>query len=138
MEKELQTILNYLDKIAEKLNIGIEQIWPWFIQQQYVDAAVSCVALIFICCMFGISMRLTLKYWRKDWPKYDEEGKKIEGYDGYSIYRSDHEGLFYILNGVLAVLLVIAGGYFVNEFFDIFNVKYCAFKDILAIMKYYR
>ena len=132
MEKELQIVLAYLDKIAEKLNIGIDQVWPWFIRQQYIDAMVSCISFVIIFCLFSVSMYLSAKYWRKDWIRYDKEGNIVKG---YSIYHSVYEGLYIIFNGVLAIFLVLAAICFFCEFFDIFNANYWAFIDILDTIK---
>lgn len=64
MDKELQTILNYLDKIALKLNIGVQQIWPWFIKQQFINAFISLGAFLIAITINITFLTITVKFWK--------------------------------------------------------------------------
>ena len=36
--EQIQPVLDYLDKIATKIGSTAEQVWPWLVRQQYVEA----------------------------------------------------------------------------------------------------
>ena len=126
--EQLQQVLDYLDKIATKLGVGVEHIWPWFIRQQYVDAIVSAVALIFFSTIAFTLLAITLKYWRKEY-RYDDDNKIIKE---YSIYHANHEGFWVVGNIIAGIVMLATFVLFGLEFFDIFNPEYHAFKDILS------
>lgn len=132
MEKEIQLVMGYLDKIAEKLGVGIEHIWPWFIRQQYIEAILCAIAVIITVPLCAITVYLTLKYWRED-NKYsyynDNRIKK------YSIYHSNHESAWITANIIVAVLVLVAIILFSTFSFNVFNPEYHAFKDIISLTK---
>lgn len=140
-EEKLRMILEYLDKIAAKLNIGIEQVWPWFIKQQYVDAYVSFSYFLFFLALCSILLLVTFKLWKSE-ERYDKdrymtsEQKKEEAEKvyPYSIVHSDHEYFWIWTNVGFLALLLVSGFLFTAEFFDIFNPEYHAFKDILSLL----
>jgi hypothetical protein len=51
MEKEIALVLNYLDKIGEKLGVGANMLWPYLMKQQMIEGIVS---LCFVPIMFAI------------------------------------------------------------------------------------
>jgi len=140
-EEQLQTILTYLDKIARKLNIGVQQIWPWFIKQQFVDAFVSLGIFLTAITVNIIFLSITIKFWRKD-NKYDKnlyyykngEKQEKEKRYAYSIYHQNHEPIWITANSILMILTLIAGLVFCANFFDILNPEYSAFKDIISLL----
>ena len=109
---------DYLDKIGDKLGLTAQQIWPWFIRQQYIEAVVSLAAVILDTSVFIFVLRFICNHWRPD--------------SGYSIYKEDHEALWIIGLFFLGVGIPVAHLCFWTEFFDIFNVEYAALKDILG------
>ena len=136
---KLQMVLNYLDKIAAKLNIGVQGIWPWFVKQQYVDAYVSLGFLIATIIVASICLCLTLKLWRKE-DKYskrhlynNQNGIKEKIY-AYSIYYQNHE-LGWLWANVICIAAVLFSAFvFCVRFFAIFNPEYYAFKDIIGML----
>lgn len=142
-EENLQVILAYLDKIATKLNIGIHEIWPWFVKQQFVDAFTSLGFLLLTIIVAVIFLAITVKLWRKE-SKYDKclhyykEGEKIKKTEeqmcAYSIYHKSHESSWVWANVFFVVLILYAGLVAYHQFFDIFNPEYSAFKDIAGML----
>jgi hypothetical protein len=143
-EENLQVILAYLDKIATKLGIGIQQVWPWFIKQQYVDAFVFLGFFLITIIIAATFLFTTLKLWRKDskYSKntyhYDSEGKRTEKTEdqiyAYSIYHQNHEPTWVWTNIFCLVMVFSAGIILCTQFFDIFNPEYSAFKDIAGML----
>ena len=123
MEKEIQMVTDYLDKIAIKLGIGVEQIWPWFVKQVYIDAIVSSALMLTVvpitlwCCIF------TAKHW-------NPRGEAV-----YSIYDKNHEPIWVTILTILTLLSfgVIAG--FLILFPNIFNADYWAFKSLMSSIR---
>lgn len=140
-EEKLQIVLDYLDKIALKLNIGVQQIWPWFVKQQFVDAFVSLSFLIVSILISVTCLSVTIKLWRKD-NKYDkrshyyEDGEKQEKEKiyAYSIFHQNHELIWVWANIIFLAITLFAGFVFYAQFFDIFNPEYTAFKDIVSLL----
>jgi uncharacterized protein YxeA len=143
-EENLQVILAYLDKITAKLGIGIQQVWPWFIKQQYVDAFVSLGFFLITIIIAAILLFTTFKLWRKE-SKYskgtyyynseEESVKKTENQIcAYSIYHQNHESTWVWTNIFCLVMVFSAGIIFYTQFFDIFNPEYSAFKDIAKML----
>lgn len=145
-EEKLQIILDYLDKIAAKLNIGIHEVWPWFIKQQFVDAYVSLGFLLATIVIAGIVLLVTVKLWRKDnkYSKdiyYYEKGERVERrverddqVCAYSIYHQNHEVGWIWANVVCIAIVLFTAFIFYMQFFDIFNPEYSAFKDLAGMM----
>ena len=123
MEKELQMVFNYLDAIAAKLGIGAESIWPWFVKQQYIEAAYSSVWLVVMATAAYTTVRFALKHW--DHRKTNE---------GYSISRSGHEPIWVILSSAFGFGLLTSLGIFAGKFVDIFNPQYAALQDIINMI----
>lgn len=142
-EENLQVILAYLDKIASKLGIGIQQVWPWFIKQQYVDAFVSLGFFLTAIIAAVTCLLLTLKLWRKD-TKYNknthlysegESTKKTENQIyAYSIYHQGHELGWIWANAICLIILLGTTFILSAQFFDILNPEYSAFKDIAKML----
>jgi len=122
MNKEvIDEVFNHLDAIADKLGVGIQHIWPWFMKQVYVEACVYIpLAFIMSFVMYKASMYFCAHY-------------KPNDPEVYNIYRNDHEfswGLFLILWAVLTLIADIAC---VNSVVAVLNPEYAAFKSILSI-----
>lgn len=125
-EQSVKLILNYLDKVAAKLGTSAEHIWPWFVRQQYVDSIYYAVIAVLTTTIFGTALYLCGKYWRKDW------GDKKRG---YSIWHSNHEGLWVFvvgLSGICAAIFTIIG---ISQFGNIFNPEYHALQSIIEMAK---
>lgn len=140
-EEKLQLILDYLDKIAVKLGIGVQQVWPWFIKQQYVDAFISLGFLLLSIIIAAAFFTITVKLWRED-DKYnknqygyiDEEKVEKEKRYAYSIYHRSHEFGWIWINICFIALVLFSSSIFYCQFFDIFNPEYSAFKDIVSML----
>jgi hypothetical protein len=122
MEKEsIQLVLTYLDKVAEKIGTTGEQIWPWLIKQQYIEAIYPlCITIIIGCCLFFLG-KFALKHWHTD--------------KGYSICAEDHEPIWCIAFTILTLILLFSFIGFLLEFGDIFNPEYNALKSLFAMAK---
>jgi hypothetical protein len=78
MEKEIELITNYLDKLGKALGLGTEKLWPYLIKQQYVEAVFSTIFfIVFLAASIWI-IRFIMKHWQ-----FQEEGI-------YSICQNDH------------------------------------------------
>lgn len=79
MDKEsTELILQHLDKLGEKLGVGVEKIWPWCIRQVYIDSIITTLAMLVSVGLFISCTIFAAKHW----------GSRE---NGYSIYDSDHE-----------------------------------------------
>ncbi len=117
---DVQPVLDYLDKIAAKLGTTVEQIWPWMIKQQYVEAIYPGILLI----LFGVPSFFLFKYMFKHWyPKNDSV---------YNIYRKDHEKFWIAATIIIGIFLLILLSVFLVQFGDIFNAEYWAFNALLS------
>jgi TRAP-type C4-dicarboxylate transport system permease small subunit len=128
-EQQLQVVMDYLDKIAAKLGVGVGQVWPWFVRQQYVEAFWSAFWLL-IC--LGITITL-IKFCVNHWDPRDENGYPMNGV--YSIDKEDHEPFWAILCVIIFVFNLITFLAFVIKFPDLFNANYAALKDVLSLIK---
>ena len=118
MEKEtMQMAFDYLDKLSAKMGLTAQQIWPWFIRQQYIEAIMSSIVLVLSTALFVFLVRFSCNHWNSE--------------SGYSIYKSDHEPFWIISGFCIGLSMIVAHIYFWTEFPDIFNAEYAALKDIL-------
>ena len=113
----MQMAFDYLDKLGAKMGLAAQQVWPWFIRQQYIEAIISSIVLVLSTALFVFLVRFSCNHWNSE--------------SGYSIEESDHEPLWIIAGIGSGIFMTIAHICFWTEFPDIFNVEYAALKDIL-------
>ena len=116
MEKEIQMVTDYLDKIAIKLGVGVDKIWPWFIKQEYVDAITS---LLYFVIIIPVTLKVYL-FAMKHWE---------------NICKKDHEVIWLVLLAFLTILSLCSILIFFSEFPDIFNAEYWAFKSLIGSIR---
>ena len=119
MEKELQMITEYLDKVAGKIGIGAKTLWPYLIKQQYIEAVRSIIIFIMVVITSVIVTKTFLGYM-----------SKIEGYD-------EDEKKFLCCAGIvmcwtLSIILMI---YALIDFPRLINPEYYALIGILGQVK---
>lgn len=125
-------ILDYLDKIGEKLDVGTQMVWPWFVRQVYIDVFLAWLFFTLTSTILFFIYRYVMRHW--DYPRNDE-GQRLYGYEReglpYSICQEDHEGFWVticIIAGVFALIgvfnVIICG-------FDWLNPEYHALKSLL-------
>jgi len=126
MDKEsIQLILQHLDKLGEKLGVGVENVWPWFIRQVYLNSILSAlVMLVSVGSLLGYCIFIS-----RHWGSRDHDDNE------YSISDSRHEppwitGLFVL--GTITIVCVVC---FLDSGFDFLNPEYHAFKSILETVK---
>ena len=109
-------VLAKLDILAQKIGVTVEQIWPWLIRQQYVEAIYFSVLAALCIIISGITLGLTIKYWEK-------------------IESNNCEPPFVVIN----VIFVMATAAFiciaVTAIPNIFNPEYHALKDLMRMIK---
>lgn len=116
-QESINLIIQYLDKVGEKIGVAGNQVWPWLIRQQYVESIGSIICFLFFSIIFFILLYNTLK--TENFLERNEDAK-----DGT----------------LLAFLIVSAIGFFISliffvtESFDIFNPEYWALKDLLNML----
>ena len=126
MNKEsTELVLQHLDKLGEKLGVGVEKIWPWFIRQVYIDSILSTLVMLVSMGLFLGCCIFMARHW----------GSRDHDDNGYSISDSCHEppwiaGLFVL--GVIAAICTIA---FLDAGFDFLNPEFHAFKQVMTIIK---
>ena len=117
-------ITEYLDKVAAKLGVGAQEIWPWFIKQQWVETLQLLTPSIPVL-LFGVWIASKLK-------------KVAREYDDKTITKSEKDTLE-ILYGFAAIVFLAAGGILlimgVKEGFDLLNIEYAAFQDLVGMVK---
>lgn len=120
MNKEIvNSVLAKLDALAAKLGMTVEQIWPWLVRQQYVDAVYSLILFVFFLLIGCISYRFVRKI---DWNEWDIN---IRG-----------EQIFGIVGGIISFIgIIVSFILFLSEFPDIFNAEYWALKDLFRMIR---
>lgn len=108
-------ILNRIDAIAQKIGVTVEQLWPWLIKQQYVEAIYPLVLVILFCILF-FSYYNHIK--NTDW-------------DNESDLKSAIKVKLLIGIGAVCIFAFIV---FIGEFSDIFNPEYWAFKNLIEMI----
>ena len=122
MEAEsIKLDVTYLDKIAAKIGTTAEQVWPWLIRQQYVEAIYPLVIFAVFCAVLIPVLMFVVRHWRPD--------------SGYSICSSDHEVVWGFSCIALAIGACISLAVFLGEFGDLFNPEYQAFMRLLSLGK---
>ena len=111
MDKEtVALVLEKLDQLAQKMGTTAEQIWPWFVKQQYVEISVISIIL-------AIYSTFTYIFFKKLRPL-------IKGNDERTI------------NTVLVILFLCIIVLIWSLMFPmLFNPEFYAFKEILNMVK---
>ena len=121
MDKEsIQLITEYLDQIGEKLGVGTQTIWPWFVKQQIISSYVS----LFTFTLFAILSIICVKKWMNG------SFRTISGND------SDAREVISVIFTIIVIIGMIASlaSFFMNGI-NIFNPEYHAFKELLYLIK---
>ncbi|OGC77241.1 hypothetical protein A2619_04470 [candidate division WWE3 bacterium RIFOXYD1_FULL_39_9] len=122
MEKEyVELVTNYLDKIAEKIGVTVEQVWPWLVKQQIVEAYSALILFGFFIILTLITIAFLFigdKYKLFDW----DEGNKY-------VY------FFSILCIASLIGLIASGIATISEVPDLFNPEYQALKDLIRMAR---
>jgi ABC-type Fe3+ transport system permease subunit len=126
MDKEIQMITSYLDKIAAKIGVGAQKIWPWLVKQQYIEAIYPIVLFLFFCIVTMFSAK---------W--FGRELKKWEVKKETDRYNADEsmKNLTLVVSIIFAAAAAVSFCVFLGEFQDIFNAQYWALKDLLSQVK---
>lgn len=111
--EQLDKILEYLDKIGEKIGTTSKEIWPLLVKQQYIDAYVTLVFFVLAIISFIITFN---KFMKTNHSKWSYEPKEVA------------TNVFFVAS---CLFLFISSVTFLMEFFDIFNVQYWALMDLL-------
>jgi hypothetical protein len=123
MDKEsTELILQHLDKLAEKLGVGVGKIWPWFVRQVYIDSIQSTFLMLISISLFIGCTVFMCKHWKETESKY-------------SIYSAHHEApwiISLVFFGIITLICTIA---FFSFGFNFLNPEYHAFKNIISIVK---
>ena len=134
--ESIDKITQYLDKLASKLGIGVQEVWPWFVRQQYVEAITS----IIFFSIFSILAVIFLK-----------RSLKIHFSDGATPTPKDILGIVFCVatptpKDILGIVFCVATTIFIivavvcmvevlTEVPDIFNVEYNALNDLIGKAK---
>jgi len=119
MEKEIGLVLNYLDKIGEKLGIGANMLWPYLMRQQILEA---CINLFLVVLMLSICY-FTWKRYAVNPHRHDDKWK-----DGMYFY-----SITMIASGVISV--VATGVFIFHGTFQLINTEYMAFKVLVELLR---
>lgn len=115
--ESIDKITQYLDKLASKLGVGVQEAWPWFVRQQYVEAVTS----VILFSIFSILAVIFLK-----------RSVKIDFSDEATPTSKDILGIIFWV--ATAISIGISFGSMINvimEVPDIFNVEYHALNDLI-------
>ena len=119
--ESIDKITQYLDKLASKLGIGVQEVWPWFVRQQYVEAITS----IIFFSIFSILAVIFLK-----------RSLKIHFSDGATPTPKDILGIvFCVATTIFIIVAVVCMVEVLTEVPDIFNVEYNALNDLIGKAK---
>ena len=116
----IDQVAHYVDKLAQKLGIGVEHIWPWFIREQYVDAIVVVIP--------------TLAFIFYAWYALRAYGRVSLNYKAEIITRDARDFFepFWAITGIIALVVgVIASLFAIGEVGDLLNINYSAMSDMI-------
>jgi len=109
-------VLAKLDILAQKIGVTIEQLWPWLVRQQYVEAIYPAVLFI----MFSIVAIPAYRFLKKVTWQPEITAEQLIGI---------------VVGTVVGLGFVVSGVDFITEFSDIFNPEYWALKDLMGMIK---
>ena len=118
-QENLNQILAYLEKLGEKLGVGVNAIWPWFMKQVYITCIESWVLLILSSIASIIITRGMVKVWFID-------ERWLPDHDKWQAVRITALCISLLLFAV-GILMVLCHG------FDFLNPEYAAFKEIIEL-----
>ncbi len=116
-----------LDKIADKIGMTVEQLWPYLVKQVYNEAMLGAIAIFVFT---SISLYILLRYGEMRFLKWSET-EVIEGRTKNVI--KDYQRICTILPLILIGILLI-----VFIFADIprfLNPEYFAFEDLMNMLR---
>jgi hypothetical protein len=130
---EIEKITEYLDKIAAKLGVGVEHVWPWFVKEQYVEVIIPAFFFIFFSTI-GLFM---FRYMATHWDPYKNLRHSGSNYtiDTYSIHDKEHEVGWFIVLAFVCFCALFAMLNFMIELSGIFNPEYHALKALMETIK---
>jgi len=109
-------ILSKLDALAQKIGVTVEQIWPWLVKQQYIDAIIPLVLLPIITIIAYFVFKRVVKI---DWKAYDNNYEQIVGSS---------------IAFMVVIAVIMAGIVFIDNISKLFNPEYWALKDLMGMM----
>lgn len=122
MEKELMLVMSYLDKIGEKLGIGVNMLWPYVMKQEIAEAVITIVIAIVMAVIFLIVC-----------PRLFNHPKRID-------HTWPLDLCLYawatVLSGASSLILTM---YFMfHGIFQLINTEYMAYQTLLNMMLRFR
>lgn len=121
-DEAVNQILLRVDKLADRIGITVDQIWPWLIRKQYMDFYLSLGCFLSLLTIWIILLIIIKKYW------------KPEDSNVYSIHRNDHEVLFIVPAVLIAILLFGALFGLIFDMSNVLNPEYSALKDLMSMV----
>lgn len=118
MENEITLVLNYLDKIGEKLGIGANMLWPYLMKQQIIEACLE----IGLMLLFALICLYTWKRYSVNPQRHEE--KWVDGMYFYSITM--------VASGIISAVCSII--FLTNGIFKLANTEYMAFKALIDLV----
>lgn len=114
-----------LDKIASKIGMTVEQLWPYLVKQVYNEAMLGAIAIFVFAC---ISIFILLKYGELRFSKWSE-----------MIPDSKQNLIKDSAKTCTIIPLIILGLFMVVFIFKVlprfFNPEYFAFQDLMYMLK---
>ncbi len=131
MDKEVANeVLKRLDLLAEKLGIGVQQIFPLYVRQAYINSILAWVFIIVTTVTTYLVVSYAMNHY--DYNPSGEGGKRPK--NPYSIKQEGHEGVWNTIVCACIVLLFVSIIVLLWTGFDWLNPHYWAFKDVLTII----
>ena len=111
-----EEVLKRIDSLAGKIGVTVEQLWPWLVRQQYVEAIYYSIIALMLLTITITAVLLIVKYWSK-------------------LEKEDLEPPLITITVIIAILAIIFLGVGLGEVADIFNPEYWALKDLMRMIK---
>lgn len=108
-------VVNKLESLAQSIGVGVQEIFPYFVRQQYIDSLSSIIPFILLI----ITLPLFIYFQRKaDW----------------SARESVDQGLTMAF-GMLSVILTIVTLVSVDHLLKFLNPEYHAIREIIRLIR---
>ena len=126
-------VAGLLEKVADKLGVAANKVWPWLVKQQYVEGATPLIALGICTAASVFSYTRLVKYM-----SFSTDRKNGEDWDAHKARKANIEAFQMIWGGVLA--LTFAGGILallcsMGGIQQLINPEYFALMDLVKAAK---
>ena len=133
IEVAVEKIASFLEKIAVKIGVAADTVWPWIVKQQVIEGASVLIALVICAALSVLSYNKFAKY-----AFMDTVRKNDEDWDTHRNRKSKAEAfsiVWMVFGGCVAFGLVVALLSSFTGIQQLINPEYFALMDLISAAK---